>query len=345
MKKNVISMLKIFFRFMFLAAMLPMLALILSCDISSDESERSNGSAIIADHTVVDRYDDIPAQYMAEVKKMLVDIAGESHSEAYRTGMDLLETENGSYTAQTYDGSIPASSESNVRLGRHGGVGEEDFYTNAAAITTIKNLISTQYNDANPSRVIGFGWCWDMTSDNYTNDDGSNERDPVYDVHWFGRSSGGPEGNYIWGLDAADEAITGNSVCMDTYLDAVDEYNRFSEENGYPTIAVFTTGPVDGNNGGTEIGYQREIKHDFIRSHVREGHSRVLFDYADVLCYNDDDEVAEYTWDDGGTSRVYRGIHPDNDGEDTGHIGNAGALRLAKAMWWMLARIAGWDGN
>jgi len=30
--------------------------------------------------------------------------------------------------------------------------------------------------------------------------------------------------------------------------------------------------------------------------------------------------------------------------EDGDHIGEIGALRLAKAMWWMLARIAGWDG-
>ena len=27
------------------------------------------------------------------------------------------------------------------------------------------------------------------------------------------------------------------------------------------------------------------------------------------------------------------------------HISEAGAIRLAKAMWWMLARIAGWDGG
>jgi hypothetical protein len=29
--------------------------------------------------------------------------------------------------------------------------------------------------------------------------------------------------------------------------------------------------------------------------------------------------------------------------EDGDHIGERGALRLAKAMWWMLARIAGWE--
>jgi hypothetical protein len=38
-------------------------------------------------------------------------------------------------------------------------------------------------------------------------------------------------------------------------------------------------------------------------------------------------------------------IHPDNlGGTEVGHIGTVGALRLGKAMWWMLARIAGWDG-
>ena len=46
---------------------------------------------IIADHSVVDQFDNIPQQYIDEVKKMLVDIAGESHSLGYRIGMNLLE--------------------------------------------------------------------------------------------------------------------------------------------------------------------------------------------------------------------------------------------------------------
>ena len=34
-----------------------------------------------------------------------------------------------------------------------------------------------------------------------------------------------------------------------------------------------------------------------------------------------------------------------NDDYSVGHIGTNGALRLAKALWWMLARLAGWDGG
>ena len=50
-----------------------------------------SGTQIITDHTVVDRFDDIPQCYIDEVKKMLVYFSGRSHSSSYRTGLDLLE--------------------------------------------------------------------------------------------------------------------------------------------------------------------------------------------------------------------------------------------------------------
>ena len=55
--------------------------------------------------------------------------------------------------------------------------------------------------------------------------------DPVYQVRWAGSSSGGPEGNLRWGLDSEDTTLTGNSVNMDTYLQAVVEYNLYCEKN------------------------------------------------------------------------------------------------------------------
>jgi hypothetical protein len=314
-----------------------------------------NYCQIVADHTVVDKYDRIPQQYIDAVKKMLVDIAGESHSAGYRNGLDLLELLDNKFQALTYSGTPPASSTQYLRLGKHADVGEATFYTTQTAINAYKSHLTAQKNTGNPYSVVGFGWCWDMTWQNAP----GGTKDPVHNVRWAGSSEGGPDGNMRWGLNSADKTLTGNSVCMDTYLDAVEQYIKHCTDNGYPTKVIFTTGPVDNeesNMAGTENGFQREIKHDYIRSYVNANNSRILFDYADILCYNNSGVKYIANWNDGGTLRSHANIHPDNmkdydvswnpitHTEDGDHIGEVGALRLAKAMWWMLARIAGWDG-
>lgn len=312
-------------------------------------------SQIVADHTVVDKYDRIPQQYMDAVKKMLVDIAGESHSAGYRNGVDLLELLDNRFQALIYVGTPPAYSVQYLRLGKHADVGEAAFYTTQTAINAYKSHLTTQKNTGNPYSVIGFGWCWDMTWQNAP----GGTKDLVHNVRWAGSSEGGPNGNLRWGLNSEDQTLTGNSVCMDTYIDAVEQYIKHCTDNGYSTKVIFTTGPVDNeesNMAGTENGFQREIKHDYIRNYVNSNNTRILFDYADILCYNNSGVKYVANWNDGGTLRPHANIHPDNmkdyDGswniipvtEDGDHIGEVGALRLAKAMWWMLARIAGWDG-
>ena len=179
----------------------------------------------------------------------------------------------------------------------------------------------------------------------WMNEPGGGE-DPVYLVRWAGSSVGGPEGNLRWGLDAADEALTGNTVCLDTYLDATQQYIDYCAASGYATKVFFTTGPVDSYEG--ESGYQRQLKQDRIRAYVQADSTRILFDYADILAWNDGEVEHTGTWN----GHPYQMIHADNmldlgGGyvEDGDHIGERGALRLGKAVWWMLARIAGWNGN
>jgi hypothetical protein len=310
---------------------------------------------IVADHSIVNQYENIPEFYINKVKQMLVDIAGESHSLGYRIGMDLLELLNPRYQVITFDGSRPAYTDQYLRIGKHGNVGESDFYTSQANIENYKTHITSQNNTGNPYAVIGFGWCWDMT---WMNAPGG-PRDPDFNVRWAGSSVGGSNGNLRWGLNAEDLILTGNSVCMDTYLNAVEQYILHCTTNGYATKAIFTTGPVDNGSGimaGTENGYQREVKHDYIRNYVKLNSTRILFDYADILCWNDAGVKYMTYWNDGGVNRPHVNIHPDNmmdydvswnripHAEDGDHIGEVGALRLAKAMWWMLARIAGWNG-
>ena len=315
-----------------------------------------NYGQIIADHTSVDKYSEIPQQYLDEVKKMLVDLAGESHASGYRIGQNLLELLDNKYQVLIFDGAPPAYTDKYLRFGEHAEVGEAGFYTSQTSIDAYKAHITSQNTTGNVYSVMGFGWCWDMT---WLNVPGGG-LDPVYNVRWAGASVGGPNGNQRWGLDNGDQTLTENSVCMDTYLNAVEQYNQHCVSNGYNTKIIFTTGPVDdgyGTMAGTENGFQREIKHDYIRNYVASSSSRILFDYADILCWNNSGVEYITNWNDGGTIRTHANIHPDNmkdyDGswnmisytEDGDHIGEVGALRLAKAMWWMLARIAGWDGG
>ncbi|TFH23071.1 MAG: hypothetical protein E4H10_12710 [Bacteroidia bacterium] len=308
---------------------------------------------IVADHSIVDHYAEIPEVYIDSVKKMLVSIPGESHSEAYRNGQNLLEQLDPTFQVQIYLGSPPPATDQYLRMGMHREGGEYLFF-NESRVEELKGDITQQNSTGNPFHVMGFGWCYDMTHDN---DPGGIE-DPVYSVRWAGRSVEGPDGNMRWGLDEGDEALTGNRVSMDTYLEAVESWILHCEENSYPTRWIFTTGPVDYYyHAGTENGFQREIKHDYIRDYVAEDTSRILFDYADILCWSNSGEQNIVVWHDGDSLRPHAQIHPNNmmdynsswnlipHTEDGDHIGEVGTVRMAKAMWWMLARMAGWDGN
>lgn len=305
---------------------------------------------IIADHHAVTRYADIPQEYIDIVKTWLVDAAGESHSEGYRTGVNStngLGSVDSRFAATTFIWGLPAATDQALRLGTHATVGEGDFWTNDTARDTIKDLIREQHEDNNPIHVIFQAWCGDLVRTTGPAESGTDGYDPEYGCHWLGSSVGGPDGNHIWGLDAGDFTITGNRISLQTYLDTIDDYNEFCRDNGYVTTAIFTTGPVDGGSASGEAGYQRYVKHERIREYVMESDTRILFDYADILSWNDAGDQHLETWTSPHTGETYTfpAIHPDNDTEDTGHISYAGALRIGKAMWWLLARMAGWDGT
>ena len=260
-------------------------------------------SQIIADHTVVDKFDQIPQYYIDEVKKMWLSYAGESHSAAIRDGLDALESLDAGYAVNiTESGTPEAYTTSHLRASRAtwGDVnnssgwiysyGEGDWFTSATAISRTKAGISYCNSHDLTIAVFGFGWCWDI------------------------------------GIDF-NEYISATQDYVDYCADSID------------TQVIFTTGTVDTYTG--EDGYIKHLGYESIRDYVATDTDLVLFDYADILCYNDADEPETYTWN----GNAYPVIHPDNeDGAYTGHIGMNGAVRLAKAMWWMMARIAGWDG-
>ena len=320
------------------------------------------GGPIIADHTVVDQYDDIPQEYVDKVKTMWLDVPGESHSSGYRKGLQFLEDLDSRFQVNVTESGTPESyTDQHLRVSGAlrtqynswaYGAGEREWYTNITGTTRIKNHLTYANTNGFIITAMGFGWCWDMTWHPSDWISIAYGLDPVYNVHWDGSSVGGPDGNTRWGLDAGDVALTGNRITMDTYLSATQEYINHAQTNGYPTQVFFTTGPVDGYSG--ESGYQRQLKHEYIRDYVLASGDRILFDYADILSWSNAGQQNLQSWTDyGGVPRQYQMIHSDNmlnlDGtshtEDGDHIGPRGALRLGKALWWMMARMAGWDGT
>jgi hypothetical protein len=311
-------------------------------------------SQIIANHTIIADFDKIPTYYMAEVKKLMVCFPGESHSSAYGKGMELLEASYPAYACNVATGE--AYTDQYLRVDAGNRIGEDVWFTWYAyppgsrppASNTIKNTIKEYHNQGHPMNVIGFAWCWDLFTrrsrfrlywDRLTGRVNINP-DPVYGVHWRGASVGGPDGNREWGLDAADYVETANRVCTDTYISATEDFIAYCKANGYVTKVVFTTGPADSFTG--EAGYQGYLKHQYIRNYVATDSSKILFDYNDILCYDNEGNATTTTWE----GHTYPVISPANSGDDgIGHIGQQGAIRLAKAQWWMLARIAGWDGK
>ncbi|MBN2401923.1 MAG: hypothetical protein JXN64_05950 [Spirochaetes bacterium] len=283
------------------------------CDCKNTDNLESQGTVpdaqIIADHTVVDLYDDIPQVWIDEGKKMWLVIAGESHSAAYRTGLLNLEGSYPTYVVNVTDSGTPeAYTTSHLRVSRGTwgdnshetgwiySYGEEDWFTGSNAVSRTKAGISYCHANNLTISAFGLGWCWDN------------------------------------GIDA-DEMIN--------YLTATVDYMDYCTASNIPTKIIFTTGPVDGYSG--EGAYNNYLRWQAVRDYIAAIPEAILFDYADILCYdNGATDPNTITWN----GHTFPTITANNEEpEQTGHITNAGALRLAKAMWWMLARMAGWDGN
>ncbi len=272
-------------------------------------------SQIIADHTVVDRFDDIPQYYIDEVKKTWLVVAGESHGRGYINGLDLIEATYPKFAVSTaISGSPDPYTSLNLRAssllwgdldntsGWVNWYGEEDWWTTPLAISRTKAGITYCNTHSLSISAMLFAHCFDPAmSDNYLL-------------------------NYT------------------AYINATQEYIDYCASHGYPTKVIFTTLTCDMSYSDPDLDqYNKWRASELIRDYVLQDPTRILFDYYDILCYDDygnGPETAKYG------SSTYNIIHPGNDYDDGSyHISNAGQVRIAKALWWMMARIAGWDGE
>lgn len=112
---------------------------------------------------------------------------------------------------------------------------------------------------------------------------------------------------------------------VQTYLDAMSQLER-----EYPDVTfVYFTGNAQSED------QNRVDRNNQIRDYCRQN-NKILFDFADLDCWYD------------GEQHSVNGIpmeHPQYQGEEAGHTTYGSCDNKAKAFWWLLARIAGWDGD
>jgi hypothetical protein len=112
---------------------------------------------------------------------------------------------------------------------------------------------------------------------------------------------------------------------VQNYLDAMSQL-----ESEYPNVTfIYMTGNAQGAD------QNRYNQNNRIREFCKNN-NKVLFDFADLDCWYNGQQYTE------------AGIpteHPQFSGDEAGHTTYESCDIKASAFWWLLARIAGWDGS
>jgi hypothetical protein len=103
----------------------------------------------------------------------------------------------------------------------------------------------------------------------------------------------------------------------------------------YPGVTfVYMTG--NAQSIGAD-GYNRYLRNEQIRQYCRDN-NKVLFDFADLdAWYNGDQATYFYS------GQYIPCEHPQYNGNQSGHTTYSSCENKGKALWWLMARLSGWE--
>ncbi len=109
------------------------------------------------------------------------------------------------------------------------------------------------------------------------------------------------------------------------YLETMDAFEKANPG----VIFIYMTGNAQG------FSHNRFARNRQIRDYCK-ANKKVLFDFGDIDCWYD------------GRQNLIGGTpveHPRYKGNEAAHTTRESCRMKGKAFWWMMARLAGWDGN
>lgn len=131
--------------------------------------------------------------------------------------------------------------------------------------------------------------------------------------------------------------------CSDNTEEGINTYlNKFSElEEDYPNVVfVYMTGHLDGTGPVGNL-YARNNQ---IRAYC-EANDKVLFDFADIESYDPDGNYYPNDNDACAWCTTWCATHECFDWGGCAHSHCFNCYLKGRAFWWMMARMAGWDGQ